>query len=81
MIVYICIANLYTNMYLYSLYRFKEIGERLQQAPTSPQELASLTEYVQKISLEMMSLQQKIDTIMVCCYYPLPLLIIIIYYY
>ena len=49
--------------------RFGVIRERLEQVPSNPQELASLTEYVQKVNIELSSLQQKIDAVVVSISY------------
>lgn len=45
--------------------RFVTINEKLANAPTNPQELHDLSEYVQKVSVEQFTLQQRIDVIMV----------------
>jgi hypothetical protein len=44
--------------------RFTEIGDKLSCAPSTPQQLASLTEYLKKISVEQFSLQQRIENVM-----------------
>jgi hypothetical protein len=49
--------------------RFVTINEKLANAPTNPQELHDLSEYVQKVSVEQFTLQQRIDVIMVTLVY------------
>lgn len=46
-------------------FRYHAVKERLDQTPSSPQELAQLTEYVKGMAAEQPALQQKIDAVMV----------------
>ncbi|PRP87942.1 putative dynein heavy chain [Planoprotostelium fungivorum] len=62
-----CLDNFRTQAYdeLNVIFdRFVEISDKLNQVPKTPQELSSLSDFVQKIAVEQFTLQQKIDTVM-----------------